>query len=256
MPSAALEAVRRRDARVQLGTLGRGNHFVEFQRDQDDGRLWLMVHSGSRAMGQAVRDLHLERATVGAGGLRHLDASSPAGRAYLADAEYCRRYAAANRRAMVIAISQMMGELLGVASVEGSYIECDHNHVRAEMHLGRTLWVHRKGAMSASADELGIIPGSMGTQSYHVSGRGCVDALRSSSHGAGRAMSRDEARRRISTRELDRMMHGIWFDHRAAEQMRDEAPAAYKDIRRVMRAQRDLTRIVRTLKPVLCYKGM
>jgi tRNA-splicing ligase RtcB len=118
------------------------------------------------------------------------------------------------------------------------------------------LWVHRKGAMSASSDELGIIPGSMGTQSYHVMGRGCEDALRSSSHGAGRAMSRDEARRRISTRELDRMMHGIWFDHRAAELIRDEAPSAYKDIRRVMRAQRDLTRIVRTLRPVLCYKGM
>jgi tRNA-splicing ligase RtcB len=249
-----LESIRRRDGLVQFGTLGRGNHFLEFQSDEED-RLWLMVHSGSRAIGQAVRDHHLTSATRSASGLTFLDSQSPVGRAYLADMEWSRAYAGESRRAMALATADLMCELFGVRPIASSYFGCDHNHVRRETHGGREMWVHRKGASPADSGEAGIIPGSMGTESFHVVGRGNADSLCSSSHGAGRAMSRDEARRKVSPRELERQFRGVWYDHRIAHALRDEAPAAYKDVRAVMRAQRDLTRIVRTLKPVLCYKS-
>ena len=248
-----LDAVKRRDARVQFGTLGRGNHFLEFQSDEE-GRLWLMVHSGSRAAGQAVRDHHVglapERVASGRVAVGLVDA-----RAYVADAEWARAYADANRRAMLDASAGVAAELFGARRLDETFVTCDHNHVRREAHFGRELWVHRKGAASARAGEPGIIPGSMGTASYLVEGRGNADSLCSSSHGAGRAMSRDEARRRVSTRELGRQLHGVWFDPRVAPALREEAPAAYKDIAAVMRAQRDLVRIVRKLTPVLSYKG-
>jgi tRNA-splicing ligase RtcB len=248
-----LEAVKRRDARVQFGTLGRGNHFLEFQSDEE-GRLWLMVHSGSRAAGQAVRDHHLgpARGNVSAGraAVGLVDA-----RAYVTDAEWARAYADANRRAVVDAAAGVVAELFGARRLDETFVTCDHNHVRRETHFGRELWVHRKGAASARLGEPGIIPGSMGTASYLVEGRGNADSLCSSSHGAGRAMSRDEARRRVSTRELGRQLRGVWYDPRAAPALREEAPAAYKDIAAVMRAQRDLVRVVRKLAPVLSYKG-
>jgi tRNA-splicing ligase RtcB len=214
-----------------------------------------MVHSGSRAVGPAVRDFHLARATRGKGGLLRLDGASEEGRAYLHDVAWARAYADANRRAMIDAAASAVRSVLGSAVVEGTLVTCDHNHVRRESHLGVDLWVHRKGATSASAGEAGIIPGSMGTQSFHTEGRGEPLSLRSSSHGAGRAMSRDEARRRISTRDLRRQLAGVWFDAAAADALRDEAPGAYKDVRAVMRAQRELTRVVRRLRPVLVYKG-
>jgi tRNA-splicing ligase RtcB len=143
---------------------------------------------------------------------------------------------------------------LGLRAIENSFFDCDHNHVVAETHFGQTLWVHRKGASRAGDREAGIIPGSMGTQSFHTEGRGNVDALQSSSHGAGRAMSRGEAHARIRSADFLRKMRGVWFDERHARQLIEESPDAYKDIRQVMKAQRDLTRIVRTLRPVLSYK--
>jgi tRNA-splicing ligase RtcB len=134
-------------------------------------------------------------------------------------------------------------------------IHGDHNHVRRERHFGETLLVHRKGALPASVDEAGVIPGSMGTHSFHVRGRGCENALKSSSHGAGRAMRRGEARNRIRPRELRRQLKGVWFDDRLTADLCEEAPAAYKDVRKVMRAQRDLTKPIRELRPLLVYKG-
>jgi tRNA-splicing ligase RtcB len=249
-----LESVRRRDGVVQLGTLGRGNHFLEFQADEEN-RLWLMVHSGSRAIGQAVRDLHLKSAKMSATGLWFLDAESAEGRAYLHDAEWARSYARANRRAMVDAAAGLVTKLFGAAMIADYCFDCDHNHVRREVHFGQEFWVHRKGAAPARAGEAGIIPGSMGTESFHVEGRGCAEALHSSSHGAGRAMSRSDARRKIAGRELERQLAGVWYDHRIADSLRDEAPTAYKDVRTVMRAQRELTRITRRLRPVLVYKS-
>jgi tRNA-splicing ligase RtcB (3'-phosphate/5'-hydroxy nucleic acid ligase) len=247
-----LDVIRRRDGVVQFGTLGRGNHFLEFQSDEDN-RLWLTVHSGSRAMGQAIRDFHVGRATGRSGGIEFLDASSEAGAAYFADAAWARRYARANRRAMVNAVAGIVRDLLGGSIAEPTYFDCDHNHVEHETHDGVRWWVHRKGANAAGAGQPGIIPGSMGTESFHTEGRGNVASFCSSSHGAGRAMSREEARRRISLKTIHREMGETLFDRSC--DLREEAPSAYKDIRAVFRAQADLVRRVRRLAPVLCYKG-
>ncbi len=249
-----LEAIKRKVAAPQLGTLGSGNHFLELQADED-GRLWLMVHSGSRGIGPVIRDHHHERGARLPGGLRGLIAEGVAGLAYLADLEWALAYAAENRRRIAEAAAEVVGTCLGRQVCMDTWIACHHNFVRREAHTGRTLWVHRKGAISAADGEAGVIPGSMGAASFHVRGRGCAAALCSASHGAGRQMSRGEARRRIAAAELVRQMAGVWFDHRTADALRDEAPAAYKDIGAVMRAQRELTAVVRRLRPLLSYKG-
>jgi tRNA-splicing ligase RtcB len=251
-----LEKLKGRDARLQLGTLGRGNHFLEFQADQEQ-QLWLMVHSGSRSAGQAITAHH--GALAGSQSNRHqllsLDAESAEGAAYLTDVAWAICYARENRLAIVAAVREMMHSLFGVTADADSLIQCHHNHVLRESHFGKTYWVHRKGALPAGIDEPGLIPGSMGTVSFHVSGRGHAPALCSSSHGAGRSMSRGDAYKQIGRRQFERELKGIWFDHRRIDALRDEAPSAYKDIVAVMRAQRDLTRIERRLRPILSYKG-
>ncbi len=252
---ASLQKAVDREGRVEFGTLGRGNHFLEFQADED-GRLWMMVHSGSRHMGQAITHLHLLRATPATGGLKHLDADSAQGQAYLHDLAWARAYAEANRRQIAAAAAETVAQRCGAPAMWGSYISCDHNHVRAENHFGRPLWVHRKGAAPAGDGEPGIIPGSMGTRSFHVQGRGCPESLASSSHGAGRKLHREEARRRITLRDLTAEMSDVRFDQRLAHHLREEAPSAYKSIEAVMRAQKELTRIIRRLRPVLVYKGV
>ncbi|HEX4124880.1 MAG TPA: RtcB family protein, partial [Tepidisphaeraceae bacterium] len=133
--------------------------------------------------------------------------------------------------------------------------ECDHNHVRREEHFGQSLLVHRKGAMPADAGAAGVVPGSMGTKSFHVVGLGCAGSLRSSAHGAGRLFSRHQARRRFGQGDVRRQMRGIWFDPRLGEVLREESPSAYKDIDTVLRAEQELVRITRVLRPVLVYKG-
>jgi tRNA-splicing ligase RtcB (3'-phosphate/5'-hydroxy nucleic acid ligase) len=251
-----LEHLKTREARLQMGTLGRGNHFLEFQRDEQE-QLWLMVHSGSRSMGQAITAQHRDGTVVAQAGtqLIGLDSEASCGKAYLEDVAWALRYAAENRLAMISAASRLMESLFGVRAAAGSLIECHHNHVQKEMHFGNSYWIHRKGALPASEGLPGLIPGSMGTESFHVTGRGCPDSLCSSSHGAGRAMSRHEAGRLITHRQFERELRGVWFDHRRIDALRDEAPSAYKDILGVMRAQRDLVRIERRLRPVLSYKG-
>jgi tRNA-splicing ligase RtcB len=252
LSSSALDAIARREGRVELGTLGRGNHFLELQRDED-GFLWLMLHSGSRALGPAIRKHHEARAREERG-LRFLDSGSDEGRAYLADAAWAATYARLNRERMEARVAEILFDELGA---EGDVrIECDHNHVRLEEHGGVLLFVHRKGAARAGPAEMGIVPGSMGTSSFHVEGRGFEAALCSCSHGAGRAMSRSEARRRISRKRFEKEVDGIWFDHRIAGRLREEAPSAYKDIGRVMSAQLEMVRIVRRLEPILVYKGV
>lgn len=250
----ALDAVKRGEGRLQLGTLGGGNHFVELQAD-DDNRLWLMIHSGSRALGQGVRCHHLARARSAGGGMKALDANTDPGQAYLHDVTWARRYADANRRTMAAGVISLLHRLLKAVPVEGSLITCDHNHVSRELHDGQLLWVHRKGAMPAGDGVPGVLPGSMGTASFHVEGRGCAASMNSSAHGAGRKLSRDRARQRISWRDLFRQMAGVWFDPRLAGSLRDEAPAAYKDIHTVLRAQHELVRVRRTLRPLLVYKS-
>jgi tRNA-splicing ligase RtcB len=233
---------------LELGTLGRGNHFLELQRDDSD-RLWIILHSGSRAMGPAIRKHHESRAKT-------IVAETEAGGAYVADLQWAIAYARANRARMLEHAIDLMREVFGALPDESTRIECDHNHVRREVHGDRSLWVHRKGALSIPAGALGVVPGSMGSASFHVEGRGCLPALCSCAHGAGRAMSRGEAKRRITLRQLDRETKGVWFDRRIAKRLVEEAPSAYKDISTVMRAQQDLVRVVRKLEPLLVYKGV
>jgi len=255
LSSPRLESARRREAERQLGTIGSGNHFIELQAD-DEGRLWLMLHSGSRGLGQAIRDHHLARCRSGRLGLAFLDASADAGRDYLADMAWALDYAAASRRRMVEAVAEVLAAVVNAAPDPASFVSCHHNHVRQETHDGEALWVHRKGAIPAGHDEAGLIPGSMGTLSVHVRGLGRPEALGSCAHGAGRRLSRTEARRRISVPQLAREAAGVFFDHRLAGALRDEAPSAYKDVDVVLRAQRELARVVRRLRPVLVYKGV
>lgn len=250
----SLEAMRHRDGVIEFATLGSGNHFIELQSDED-GRLWLMVHSGSRGMGPAIRDHHLGRSENVGGGLRALDANSDQGAGYLADAAWARRFADAGRRAMAAEAGILMEGILRARLCWETVITTDHNHVSRERHGDRELWVHRKGAMPARLGEGGVLPGSMGSLSFHVEGRGHEPALCSSAHGAGRALSRTVAREQVSERELRRQMEGVWYDYRLADRLRDEAPAAYKDIRAVLRAQKELVAVTRTLRPVLNYKG-
>ena len=249
-----LEAVRRTEGVLRFATLGSGNHFLEIQADEDD-RLWLMIHSGSRAVGPAVRDHYLALAEPVGGRLRALEAKSDAGAAYLHDVDAARRYAEASRRAMAREAGVVFERVLGASLRWETAVATDHNHVSLERFGDRDLWVHRKGAMPAQRGECGVLPGSMGTLSFHVEGRGEQAALCSSAHGAGRAWSRTETRSKTSVRELQRQMDGVWFDCRIAVKLRDEAPAAYKDVRAVLRAQKDLVRVTRTLRPLLNYKG-
>jgi len=157
---------------------------------------------------------------------------------------------------MAHAACEVIEGALGVRADESSYFSCQHNHVRHETHASEELWVHRKGAISAAAGEAGIVPGSMGTASFHVEGRGNAEALCSSAHGAGRRLSRTDARRTLSSKDVLRELQGVWFDHRMAAGLREEAPSAYKDVDAVLRAQHDLVRIVRRLRPVLAFKGV
>jgi tRNA-splicing ligase RtcB (3'-phosphate/5'-hydroxy nucleic acid ligase) len=251
----SLDSVRRNDGVLEFATLGSGNHFIEIQVDED-GRLWIMIHSGSRVLGQKIRDHHLGRAESVSNRLRALDAKSDAGAEYLHDASCARRYADASRRAIAEELGRVLVRTLGAHLRWETVITTDHNHVSLEPHSGRDLWVHRKGAMSARRGELGVLPGSMGSPSFHVEGRGEQAALCSSAHGAGRALSRAAARDKVSERELRRQMTGIWYDFRLTDRLRDEAPSAYKDIRAVLRAQRELVKVMRTLRPVLNYKGV
>ena len=240
---------------LEFATLGSGNHFIEIQADEED-RLWLMVHSGSRALGQAIQEHHLARAQTVGEGLRVLDANSAEGCEYLNDASYARRFADASRRAMAAEVGALLARTLQAQICWETLITTDHNHVSLERSGEADFWVHRKGAMPARCGQTGVLPGSMGTLSFHVEGRGCEEALCSSAHGAGRALSRTAARSKVTQREFQRQMQGIWYDYRLADKLRDEAPVAYKDIRAVLRAQKELVKVTRTLRPVLNYKGV
>jgi len=251
---ASIEATRRKEGAIEFATLGSGNHFIELQADED-GRLWLMVHSGSRGIGQAIRDHHMAGAESVGSGLRALDMRSDAGVAYLHDASWARRYADASRRAMAADVGNVLAATLGGGTCWETAIATDHNHASLEQHGGQDFWVHRKGAMPAWSGESGVLPGSMGSESFHVEGRGHADALCSSAHGAGRILSRTAARRKVTANELRRQMNGVWYDYRLSDKLRDEAPAAYKDIRAVLRAEHELVKVTRVLRPVLNYKG-
>lgn len=251
----SLEAIRRNEGLIEFATLGSGNHFIELQTDEDN-RLWLMVHSGSRGIGPAIRDHHLALGEDVGGGLRALDATCDQGARYLSDAAWARCFAEASRRAMAEQVGTVIEAVVGAHLRWETVITTDHNHVSLERHGERELWVHRKGAMPAALGQGGVLPGSMGSSSFHVEGRGHGPALYSSAHGAGRALSRAAARAKVTDREFRRQMQGVWYDYRLSDKLRDEAPAAYKDIKAVLRAQRDLVKVTRVLRPLLNYKGV
>ena len=255
LSSVGLEKANQREGRLQLGTLGRGNHFVELQTDQQ-GVISLLIHSGSRSMGQKTSSWHLKNATVDSGsGLKFVDVRSETGMAFLNDIEWARQYAAANRLEMLRAIESKVLFAMGFTLDRTTLIHLDHNHVQQEFHDGRAFWVHRKGAQVLQESQVSVIPGTMGTTTYLVEGRQNAEALYSCSHGAGRAMSRKEAAQRISVKTLCQETNRVCINPSRLRALVDEAPSAYKDIRRVMKAQRDLVRIVGRREPLLNFKG-
>lgn len=249
--SAFLANHLRRDGAWEFATLGRGNHFLELQED-DAGAAWLLVHSGSRALGPAVRDHYAALGERDVSGLAAIQVDSDAARAYLADVAVLVAWAEASRAAMLAAACAVVETVLGLVPALDTQVDTAHNHVRHEIIGGEPLWVHRKGACPAHVGERGVIPGSMGTPTFQVEGRGCVGALCSSSHGAGREMSRSEARARVTATVLREQVRGVYVP---AGDLREEAPGAYKDIEAVMRAQRPLVRVVRRLRPRLVWRG-
>lgn len=255
LSTPSLEKLVAREGQFQMGTLGRGNHFIEFQRDHSD-QLWLLLHSGSRAMGQMISAHYLSNAKVdSATRLKFLDSDSIAGKRLLNDLQWAREYAAANRLAMLKAIDREVLSQLEIAIDCDSMIHLDHNHVQLETHNEKQVWVHRKGAQGVTPNQVTVIPGSMGTATYVVAGRGNQAALDSCSHGAGRSMSRSEAANRLSAKSLCREMEEVWFDQRNLQKLVDESPSAYKNIRKVMKAQKELVRIIDQRQPILSFKS-
>ncbi|MDR2149554.1 MAG: RtcB family protein [Spirochaetaceae bacterium] len=259
--------------RCNLGTLGGGNHFIELQTSED-GALWLMLHSGSRNLGYRIASFYHRQAallnqTMGVElpdkDLAYLPVDHEWGKAYVRDMNHALRYAQENRRIMMNCLKEIMYDHFPSIKFELE-INIHHNYAAAEQHAGALLWIHRKGATSARKDELGIIPGSMGTASYIVCGLGNEASFSSCSHGAGRRMGRMDACRRLTSKECDEAMTGIVFDRWKRSSIKDrasgkrlpdlsEAPAAYKNIDTVIAAESDLVRPVVRLRPLAVVKG-
>lgn len=247
-----------------LGTLGTGNHFIELCLDENQD-VWLMLHSGSRGVGNRIGSYFIERAKAEME--RYFIHLPDKDLAYIpqhtADFEdYCRavrwaqKFAAYNRSLMMYHAMHAVELALHVELLHGApeqAINCHHNYVSWERHFGENVIVTRKGAINASKESMGIIPGSMGAKSYIVRGKGHPESFNSCSHGAGRRMSRTEARKRFTVQDHVEATAGV--ECRKDEGVLDETPAAYKDIDQVMAAQGDLCEIVHTLKAVVCVKG-
>lgn len=245
-------------ATSQMGTLGGGNHFVELCLDETD-RVWLFLHSGSRNIGKVLAEIHIDVARrmphnqdLPDRNLAVFLAGTPEMDAYRRDLYWAQRYAAANREGMLRAYADVVRQFFPHADF-GRRINCHHNYVSEETHYGQSVLVTRKGAISARDGELGLIPGSMGTRSYIVRGKGNQESLHSASHGAGRAMSRSKARKTFTVADLVAQTEGI--ECRKDDGVIDEIPAAYKDIDAVMANQTDLVGVVHTLHQVMCVKG-
>jgi len=248
---------------VHLGTLGTGNHFIEVCVDEAQ-RVWFLLHSGSRGVGNKIGRYFIELAKEDLGqqlgnlpdaDLAYLEEGAEHFADYVEAVEWAQRFAMKNRELMMAAIVQAAGSVKGIPPFRSHLVavNCHHNYVAREHHYGADVFVTRKGAVRAGKGELGIIPGSMGAASYIVRGKGNPESFESCSHGAGRAMSRGEAKRRFTLE-----------DHRAAtahvecrkdKDVIDETPGAYKPIDKVMEAQKDLVEVVHTLRQIVCVKG-
>jgi len=254
--------VAKRDPRSHLATLGTGNHFIELCLDQEN-RVWVMLHSGSRGIGNCIGQTFIEKAkekmreywiTLPDADLAYLPDGSQEFKDYIEAVQWAQNYAALNRELMLGRVVLALGQVLGFAApVQETVVSCHHNYISREHHFGENVWVTRKGAVRARLGDRGIIPGSMGVRSYIVKGLGNVDSFHSCSHGAGRRMSRGQARRIFSVEDHVKATTGV--ECRKDKDVLDETPGAYKDIDAVMEAQKDLVEIEYTLKQVLCVKG-
>jgi len=256
------EAVKFRQERAakQMGTLGSGNHFVEVCLD-DSESVWLMLHSGSRNIGKELAEYHIGQAQKLSHNQGIIDrdlavfiSDTPQMAAYRRDLFWAQDYAKRNRAIMMALFQDVVRKEFKKARVAfETVISCHHNYVAEERYEGVDMLVTRKGAIRAGSGEFGIIPGSMGTGSYIVKGLGNVDAFNSASHGAGRKMSRNAAKKRFSTRDLEEQTRGV--ECRKDAGVVDEIPGAYKPIEKVIDQQRDLVEVVAKLKQVVCVKG-
>lgn len=251
-------------ARRQVGTLGGGNHFIEIQSGSD-GKVYIMIHSGSRNLGKRVAEYHNKIAkelnsdykseVPPSWDLAFLPKNSAEGKCYLREMNYCLEFAKLNRQFIMNQVIAAFQVVFGKQDFAEA-VNIHHNYAAMENHYGKNVMVHRKGATRAKKDEIGIIPGSQGTKSYIVRGLGNQESFMSCSHGAGRTMSRSKAKSLLNLEEViadmesKHIVHGI-----AAESDLDEAPQCYKDIDEVMSAQSDLVEIVTELSPLLVVKG-
>jgi tRNA-splicing ligase RtcB len=246
----------------QLGTLGSGNHFVELCLDENDA-VWVMLHSGSRGVGnrigmhfinQAKKDMERWFINLPDKDLAYIPEGSQHFGEYISAVSWAQDYARVNREVMMRRTLEVLRQHIDVPfETKTEAVNCHHNYISREQHFDKSVWVTRKGAVSAQVGEMGIIPGSMGAKSFIVRGLGNADSFCSCSHGAGRVMSRTEAKRRVSMEEHLAAVDGV--ECRKDVGVLDETPAAYKPIESVMAAQQDLVEIVHTLKQVVCVKG-
>ena len=257
------------NARTSLGTLGGGNHFIEIQKGSD-GHIWIMIHSGSRNLGFKVAN-HYNKLAVELNKkwhsevppsweLAYLPADSEEGQTYIEEMNYCVDFALANRKLMMERVlTAFASNIPNMARIDFNgvgMVNIAHNYAALENHFGQNVWVHRKGATKATKGLMGIIPGSQGTKSYIVKGLGNKESFMSCSHGAGRTMSRSQAKKELNLEEEIKKMdeRGIIHSIRTRQDL-DEASSAYKDIDEVMERQRDLVEIAVTLEPLAVIKG-
>jgi len=257
------ERLARGSSYNQLGTLGTGNHFIEVCLDRED-RVWFMLHSGSRGVGNRIGTYFIELAKKDARraclnlpdeNLAYFREGSEHFDEYVEAVQWAQEFASINRRLMMqsVVAAVQSGGLVPPFRLEHEAINCHHNYVARERHYGKEVLVTRKGAVRARMGDLGIIPGSMGTRSYIVRGLGNPESFESCSHGAGRAMSRTEARRRFTVEDHAKATAAV--ECRKDAEVLDETPMAYKSIDDVMAAQRDLVEVVHELRQIICVKG-
>jgi tRNA-splicing ligase RtcB (3'-phosphate/5'-hydroxy nucleic acid ligase) len=261
-PASDLAADKTNKVLKQFGTLGSGNHFFELCVDER-GRVWVVLHSGSRGIGNQLATQHIAKARTLAKDLElrledpdlaYFVEATPEFDAYIGDMLWSQEYARANRDQMMDNAMREVLTFIGRGR-ETQRINCHHNFTQREVHNGVETWITRKGAIKADVDDLGVIPGSMGTRSYIVRGKGNEASWMSCSHGAGRRHSRTKAKKLYTAADLAEQMKGkVWLSKRA-DALVDEIPAAYKDIDQVMADQADLVEVLHTLRQVLNYKG-
>ena len=256
-----LDEMQRRHWTNELGTLGGGNHFIELSLDESDN-LWIMLHTGSRGPGNVMASYFINKAKAqsAAKGEELVDsnlASFEEGTelfdSYMLATTWAQRYAMVNREEILADVIKSLTDVWPGIALESEVINCHHNYVEKETHFGESVWVTRKGAIRAQKGEMGIIPGSMGTASFLVQGLGNPESFMSSSHGAGRKLSRTQARKAFSVEDLINQTTGVIC--RQDKGVLDEIPGAYKPIEDVIENQQDLIQIQHTLKQVLCIKG-